>query len=94
MDSYVPGLMERGASLVMVGKGDRGGGVRDACRRYGGFYLGAIGGAAALIAHRHIASVRTIDSADLGMEAVREIVVKNLPAFIVFDDRGNSLYDR
>jgi len=94
MDPYIPGLMERGASLVMVGKGNRGKAVRDACREYGGFYLGAVGGAAALIAHEHISSIRTIDFADAGMEAVREIVVRDLPAFIVFDDRGNSLFDR
>ncbi|MBN1882566.1 MAG: fumarate hydratase C-terminal domain-containing protein [Deltaproteobacteria bacterium] len=94
MDPYVPGLMGRGASLVMVGKGNRNKTVRDACRQYGGFYLGAVGGAAALIAHEHITSVRTIDFADLGMEAVRKIIVRDLPVFIVFDDQGNSLYDR
>jgi len=94
MDSYVPGLMERGASLVMVGKGNRSKAVRDACREYGGFYLGAVGGAAALIAHEHVTSMRTIDFEDAGMEAVREIIVRDLPTFIVFDDRGDSLFDR
>jgi len=94
MDPYVPGLMERGASLVMVGKGNRSEAVRAACRKHGGFYLGTVGGAAALIAHDHITSVRTLDFADAGMEAVREIIVRDLPAFIIFDDRGNSLFDR
>jgi fumarate hydratase class I len=94
MDPYVPGLMEKEASLVMVGKGNRSEAVRAACREYGGFYLGTVGGAAALIAHDHITSVRTLDFADEGMEAVREIVVSDLPAFIIFDDRGNSLFDR
>ena len=94
MDSYVPGLMKHGASLVMVGKGNRSKAVRDACREYRGFYLGTVGGAAALIAHDHVTSMRTIDFEDAGMEAVREIVVRDLPAFVVFDDRGNSLFDR
>ena len=83
MDSYVPELMAQGASLVMLAKGNRSPAVADACRRYGGCYLGTIGGAAALIAQEHIIAAEVIDHDELGMEAVRRIKVKNLPAFII-----------
>lgn len=92
MDNYLPEFMKAGASLVTLGKGNRTSKAIDACRTYGGFFLGTIGGAAALIAKEYIKESEIIDFADLGMEAVRRIVVKNLPAFIIYDDKGGSLY--
>ncbi|OHD68345.1 MAG: hypothetical protein A2177_00850 [Spirochaetes bacterium RBG_13_68_11] len=93
MDPYVRSLMKAGASLVMLAKGNRSRDVSTACREYGGICLGTIGGAAALIAREHVARDEVIDFADLGMEAVRRIEVRDLPAFVVIDDRGASLYD-
>ena len=92
MDDYLRKLMSRGASLVTLAKGNRAPGVVAACRDYGGFYLGAIGGAAALLAKEHIVHAEVVDYADLGMEAVRRIEVRDLPAFIVVDNRENDLY--
>lgn len=92
MDAYVEEFMKAGASRVMLGKGNRSEKVVEACKKYGGFYLGTIGGAAALVAREHIISSELVDFEDLGMEAVRKIVVKKLPAFIIFDDKGNKLY--
>lgn len=92
MDSYVPELMEQGASLVMLAKGNRSPAVAEACRKYGGYYLGTIGGASALIAQEHVVKSEIIDFAELGMEAVRRIKVKNLPAFVIFDRKGHSAY--
>jgi fumarate hydratase, class I len=92
MDGYLPDFMKAGASLVTLAKGNRAPSVTEACRTYGGFYLGTIGGAAALVAKEHILNSEIIDFADLGMEAVRRIVVKDLPAFILSDDKGNNLY--
>ncbi len=92
MDAYVPEFMRHGASLVTLAKGNRAAAVADACRRYGGFYLGTIGGAAALVAQEHIVRSEVLDFADLGMEAVRLIEVRDLPAFIIYDDKGNDLY--
>lgn len=93
MDPYVDAFMRAGASLVMVAKGNRSRGVSAACREHGGFSLGTIGGAAALIARDHVTRDEVIDFPDLGMEAVRRIEVRGLPAFVVVDDRGASLYD-
>jgi fumarate hydratase class I len=93
MDPYVRRFMELGASLVMLAKGNRSREVSAACREHGGFSLGTIGGAAALIAREHVVRDEVIDHADLGMEAVRRIEVRGLPAFVVIDDRGASLYD-
>jgi fumarate hydratase class I len=92
MDSYVEEFMKSGASRVMLAKGNRSDRVIEACRRYNGFYLGTIGGAAALVAREYIISSEVIDFEDLGMEAVRKIVVQNLPAFIIYDNRGHKLY--
>lgn len=92
MDSYVEEFMKAGASRVMLAKGNRSDKVAEACRKYRGFYLGTIGGAAALVAREHIISSELVDFADLGMEAIRKIVVKDLPAFIIFDSGGNRLY--
>ena len=94
MDGYVAGFMARGGSLVMLGKGNRSAQVADACARYGGFYLGTIGGAAAIVAKECLREEEMLDFEDLGMEAVRRIRVENLPAFIIGDDKGNVLYDR
>jgi fumarate hydratase class I len=92
MDPYGEELMSRGASLITLAKGNRGSQWRAACKKYGGFYLGAIGGAAALSAERHILSGEIIDYPDLGMEAVRLIEVRDLPVFILIDDKGEGLY--
>jgi len=94
MDPYVRAFMEAGASLVMLAKGGRSREVSAACREHGGFCLGTIGGAAALIASEHVRRDEVIDFPDLGMEAVRRIEVSGLPAFVVVDDRGANLYDR
>jgi len=92
MDGYADELMSRGASLVTLAKGNRGVVWTGACKKYGGFYLGTIGGAAALIAEENILESRIVDYKDLGMEAVRLIRVRDLIAFIVTDDKGNDLY--
>lgn len=92
MDSYVESFMARGGSLIMIAKGNRSPAVTQACQRYGGFYLGAIGGAAAIVAEEHVVQSLVIDMADLGMEAVRRLVVKDLPAFLLIDDRGQTFY--
>lgn len=93
MDSYVPEFQKHGASLVMVAKGNRSRIVRDSCKKYGGFYLGSIGGAAARLAQECIKKVELIDFPELGMEAVWRIEVENFPAFIVIDDKGNDFFD-
>ena len=92
MDGYLADFMKAGASLVTLAKGNRSPAVTEACRNFGGFYLGTIGGAAALVAKEHILSSTIIDFADLGMEAVRLIMVRDLPAFILSDDKGGNLY--
>ncbi len=92
MDSYVDSFQALGASLIMVAKGNRSQMVTDACKRHGGFYLGSIGGAAAVLAAECITKVEVIDFADLGMEAVHQIQVKNFPAFIICDNKGHDLY--
>jgi fumarate hydratase class I len=92
MDPYGEELMSRGASLITLAKGNRSPQWRAACKKYGGFYLGAIGGAAALSAERHILSGEIIDYPELGMEAVRLIEVRDLPAFLLIDDTGVGLY--
>ena len=93
MDGYVAAFMQHGASRVMLAKGNRRPAVAGACRKYNGFYLGTIGGAAALVAREHIVASEVLDFPELGMEAIRRIRVKDLPAFIIGDDRGNTLYD-
>jgi fumarate hydratase, class I len=92
MDSYVDLLQSRGASLVMIAKGNRSQQVTDACKRYGGFYLGSIGGPAAILAEENIRSVACIDFPELGMEAVWKIEVVDFPAFILVDDKGNDFF--
>jgi fumarate hydratase class I len=92
MDSYVDLLQSHGASLVMIAKGNRSQQVTDACKKHGGFYLGSIGGPAAVLAEENIKKVECIDFAELGMEAVWKIEVENFPAFILVDDKGNDFF--
>ena len=92
MDPYVDLFQDRGGSLVMVAKGNRTQAVTDACKKHGGFYLGSIGGPAAVLAKNSIKSVEVVDFPELGMEAVRKIYVENFPAFIIVDDKGNDFF--
>ncbi|MDR0982374.1 MAG: fumarate hydratase [Culturomica sp.] len=92
MDPYVDLFQDHGASLIMVAKGNRSQAVTDACRKHGGFYLGSIGGPAAILAQDSIKSVEVIDFEELGMEAIRKIRVENFPAFIIVDDKGNDFF--
>ncbi len=93
MDSYVELFQSLGGSLIMLAKGNRSRQVIDACKKYGGFYLGSIGGPAAILAAENIKSVEIVDFEELGMEAVRKIRVENMPAFIITDDKGNDFFD-
>ena len=92
MDPYVDLFQSLGGSLVMVAKGNRTQQVTDACKKYGGFYLGSIGGPAAILAKNSIKSVEVVDFPELGMEAVRKIYVEDFPAFIIVDDKGNDFF--
>ncbi len=92
MDSYVDEFQAAGGSMVMLAKGNRSREVTEACARYGGFYLGSIGGAAARLAQDSIRSVEVLEYPELGMEAIWKIQVENFPAFIVIDDKGNDFY--
>jgi fumarate hydratase class I len=92
MDAYVDQFQAAGGSFVMLAKGNRSSVVTQACDKYGGFYLGTIGGPAALLAHDNIKSVEIIDYPELGMEAVHRIEVENFPAFVVVDDKGNDFF--
>ena len=92
MDPYVDLFQSLGGSLVMVAKGNRSQAVTDACKKHGGFYLGSIGGPAAVLAKDSIKSVEVVDFPELGMEAVRKIYVENFPAFLLVDDKGNDFF--
>ncbi len=92
MDAYVDFFQARGASLVMLAKGNRSKQVTEACAKHGGFYLGSIGGPAARLAKDCIKKVDVLEFADLGMEAVWKIEVVDFPAFIVVDDKGNDFF--
>jgi fumarate hydratase class I len=92
MDSYVGYFQEKGGSFVMLAKGNRSQAVTDACEKFGGFYLGSIGGPAARLAQDCITKVEVLDFPELGMEAVWKIDVVNFPAFIVVDDKGNDFF--
>ena len=92
MDPYVDQFQAAGASMVMLAKGNRSKAVTAACKKHGGFYLGSIGGPAAILAHDNIKAVRQLDFEDLGMEAVWEIDVVDFPAFIIVDDKGNDFF--
>jgi len=92
MDSYVDLFQSHGGSLVMIAKGNRSQAVTDACKKHGGFYLGSIGGPAAILAQNNIKKVELLEYPELGMEAIYRIEVENFPAFILVDDKGNDFY--
>lgn len=94
MDSYVDLFQSHGGSLVMIAKGNRSKAVTDACRKHGGFYLGSIGGPAALLAQENIKKVEVLEYPELGMEAIWKIEVEDFPAFILVDDKGNDFYQQ
>jgi fumarate hydratase class I len=92
MDSYVDGFQAAGGSLVMLAKGNRSPAVTAACKEHGGFYLGSIGGAAARLARDCITGMEVLEYPELGMEAVWRIEVRDFPAFIIVDDKGNDFF--
>jgi fumarate hydratase class I len=92
MDSYVDQFQKAGGSMIMLAKGNRSKAVTEACKNNGGFYLGSIGGPAARLAQDCILKVETLDYPELGMEAIWKIEVKDFPAFIVVDDKGNDFF--
>ncbi len=92
MDSYVDLFQSHGASMVMIAKGNRGKPGVDACKKHGGFYLGSIGGPAALLAQENIRKVELLEYPELGMEAVYKIDAVDFPAFILIDDKGNDFF--
>lgn len=92
MDSYVDLFQQHGGSMVMIAKGNRSQQVTDACKKYGGFYLGSIGGPAAALAEENIHKVELLEYPELGMEAIYRIEVEDFPAFILVDDKGNDFY--
>jgi len=94
MDDYVPLFQKMGGSLVMLAKGNRSKGVTESCKANGGFYLGSIGGAAARLAKDCITSQEVVAYPELGMEAIYRITVKDFPAFIIVDDKGNDFYEK
>jgi len=92
MDSYVDLFQSRGGSMIMLAKGNRSQQVTDACKKHGGFYLGSIGGPAAVLAYENIKSIECVEYPELGMEAIWKIKVENFPAFILVDDKGNDFF--
>lgn len=92
MDSYVDLFQSQGGSMVMIAKGNRSQQVTDACKKHGGFYLGSIGGPAAILAQDNIKKVDVVEYPELGMEAVWKIEVEDFPAFILVDDKGNDFF--
>jgi fumarate hydratase class I len=92
MDSYVEVFQRHGGSYVMLAKGNRSKVVTEACEQHGGFYLGSIGGPAARLAKDCITEVEVLEYPELGMEAVWKIEVRDFPAFIVVDDKGNDFF--
>jgi len=94
MDSYVDLFQSNGGSLIMIAKGNRSQQVTDACKKYGGFYLGSIGGPAAILAKDSIKKVEVLEYPELGMEAIWKIEVENFPAFILVDDKGNDFFKK
>lgn len=93
MDSYVEQFQSLGGSMIMLAKGNRSKQVSQSCKKYGGFYLGSIGGPAARLAQDCIKKVEVLDYAELGMEAIWQIEVENFPAFIIIDSQGNDFYE-
>ncbi len=94
MDGFVDLFQSHGGSLVMIAKGNRSRVVTEACKKHGGFYLGSIGGPAAILAQNNIKKVELVDFEDLGMEAIRKIEVVDFPAFIIVDDKGNDFFEQ
>ena len=94
MDSYVDLFQSQGGSMVMIAKGNRSQQVTDACKKYGGFYLGSIGGPAAILAQQNIKKVECLEYPELGMEAIWKIEVEDFPAFILVDDKGNDFFQQ
>ena len=92
MDSYVDQFQENGGSMIMLAKGNRSQQVTDACQKHGGFYLGSIGGPAAILAQNNIKSIECVEYPELGMEAIWKIEVEDFPAFILVDDKGNDFF--
>ncbi len=92
MDPYVDEFQDHGGSLVMIAKGNRTQVVTDACKKHGGFYLGTIGGVAAVLSQDSIKSIECVEYPELGMEAIWKITVKDFPAFILVDDKGNDFF--
>ncbi len=93
MDSYVDLFQSHGGSMVMIAKGNRSQQVTNACKKYGGFYLGSIGGPAAILAQDSIKNVEVLEYPELGMEAIWKIEVEDFPAFILVDDKGNDFFE-
>ena len=93
MDPYVPLFQEQRGSMIMLAKGNRSKEVTDSCKRYGGFYLGSIGGTAARLGKDCITNIETLEYPELGMEAIFMITVKDFPAFIIVDDKGNDFFE-
>ncbi len=94
MDGYVDLFQSHGGSMVMLAKGNRSRQVTDACHKHGGFYLGSVGGPAALLAQENIRDVELVEFPELGMEAVYRIRVENFPAFVLVDDKGNDFFEQ
>jgi len=94
MDPYVPIFQEQGASMAMLAKGNRSKEVTQSCKKFGGFYLGSIGGPAARLGKDCITNIETLEYSDLGMEAIFLITVKDFPAFIIVDDKGNDFFEK
>ena len=92
MDSYVDLFQSHGGGMVMLAKGNRAQCVTDACKKHGGFYLGSIGGPAAILAQNNIKSIECVEYPELGMEAIWKIEVEDFPAFILVDDKGNDFF--
>ena len=92
MDPYVDEFQDNGGSLIMLAKGNRAQCVTDACKKHGGFYLGSIGGPAAILAQENIKSIECVEYPELGMEAIWKIDVEDFPAFILVDDKGNDFF--
>ena len=94
MDPYVDLFQSHGGSMVMIAKGNRTQQVTDACKKHGGFYLGSIGGPAAILSQQSIKSIECVEYPELGMEAVWKIEVVDFPAFILVDDKGNDFFQK
>lgn len=94
MDPYVNEFQDHGGSMIMLAKGNRSQAVTDACKKHGGFYLGSIGGPAAILAQNNIKSIECVEYPELGMEAIWKIEVEDFPAFILVDDKGNDFFKK